>query len=166
MKYALHLIYYIIAYHMKFLFPHRYKKIGVVAAPLGFVLWILMQRGYVTRILTYILREESATTASPHRMANIMVASIGFFSFLGGMYLIAFSKESVEDEMVQRTRLDSFQFAALVQIIVTILGFLSILFAGEPQKEGILLFFAALLLLFWLSFIARFNYILHVKLTQ
>ena len=48
------------------------------------------------------------------------------------MYLIAFSKESVEDEMVQRTRLDSFQFAVLVQIIVTTLGFLSVFFAGEP----------------------------------
>ena len=66
--------------------------------------------------------------------------------------------------MVQRTRLDSFQFAALVQIIVMIAGFLFMLFVGEPGKEGMIVFFVAAIFLFWLTFIVRFNYILHIRL--
>jgi hypothetical protein len=68
--------------------------------------------------------------------------------------------------MVQKTRLDSFQFAAFLQIIVTIAGFLFIMFAGDPGESGMMLFFIFLIFLFWLSFIGRFNYILHMKYKQ
>ena len=99
-------------------------------------------------------------------MANIAAAVLGFFSFLAGLYFISFSKEKVEDEMVQKTRLDSFQFAAFLQIIVTIAGFLIMLYVGDPGEGGMMLFFIVLVFLFWLSFIGRFNYILHVKYTK
>jgi hypothetical protein len=48
--------------------------------------------------------------------------------------------------MVQRTRLDSFQFAALTQILVIITGFLVII-AGDPGESGMMLFFIVLVLL-------------------
>ncbi len=66
--------------------------------------------------------------------------------------------------MVQHTRLESFQFAALVQLISIILSFLSMLILGEPGEGGLMLFFIILIFLFWLSFIFRFNYTLHIKL--
>jgi uncharacterized membrane protein len=93
-----------------------------------------------------------------------MVAIISFFSFLSGIYFVTFSKEKIEDEMVQRTRLESFQFAAIIQIIFMIAGFLLMLFAGDPGESGMMLFFIILVFLFWISFIGRFNYMLHVKL--
>ena len=149
---------------MKFLLPHRYKKIGAIIAPLGFTLWLAMQSGFITKLLTLIFGESDNNTA--YHIANVVVAIISFFSFLGGLYFVSFSKEKVEDEMVQKTRLDSFQFAALVQIIFAIAGFLFILFAGDPDEGGLMLFFISMIFLFWISFLGRFNYVLHIKFKQ
>lgn len=149
---------------MKFLLPHSYKKIGAVIAPVGFCLWVVMQLGYIKNLLIYVSGQPDDGHEWPvHRIANVLVAVLGFFAFLCGLYFVAFSKEEVEDEMVQKIRLDSFQFAALLQIIVTIAGFLFMAFAGDPGESGMMLFFIVLVLLFWMSFIGRFNYILHVK---
>jgi hypothetical protein len=154
-------------YVMKFLLPHRYKKIGAVIAPLGFCLWIAMQLGYIKSFLIYFFgRLDGSYEWSAYHIVNIAAAVLGFLSFLVGLYFVSFSKERVEDEMVQKTRLDSFQFAAFLQIIVTIAGFLFIMFAGDPGESGMMLFFIFLIFLFWLSFIGRFNYILHMKYKQ
>ncbi|MCC7031163.1 MAG: hypothetical protein IT257_12725 [Chitinophagaceae bacterium] len=79
---------------------------------------------------------------------------------------MTFSKEKVEDEMVARTRLDSFQLAALVQLISMIVGFLSMIIIKEPDEGGWLLFFIGTILLFWIFFIGRFNYILHIRIRE
>ena len=107
---------------MKYLLPHRFKKIGAIVAPIGFALWICMQFGFVTKVLIFLFGESPATQSnSPYHIVNVCVAILSFFSFLAGIYFVTFSKEKVEDEMVQRTRLDSFQFAALAQIIFIII---------------------------------------------
>jgi phosphatidylglycerophosphate synthase len=147
---------------MKFLLPHRFKVIGAIIAPAGFFLWLAMQFGYISKILVNTLDEP--TTTSSHQVINVMIAIISFFSFLSGIYFVTFSKEKIEDEMVQRTRLESFQFAAIIQIVFMIAGFLVMLFAGDPGESGMMLFFIVLVFLFWITFIGRFNYMLHVKL--
>lgn len=149
---------------MQFLLPHSFKGVGAIISPLGFTLWLAMQLGYLTKGLIFVFGEP--TTTPPYHIANVAVAIISLLSFLIGIYFITFSKEKIEDEMVQRTRLDSFQFAALTQILVIITGFLVMLIAGDPGESGMMLFFIVLVLLFWLSFISRFNYILHIKLRQ
>jgi hypothetical protein len=152
---------------MKYLLPHRFKKIGAIIAPIGFTLWLSMQFGFVTKVLIILFGEDSATQGnSPYHNVNVCVAILSFFSFLAGIYFVTFSKEKVEDEMVQRTRLDSFQFAALAQIIFIIFSFLCMLLFREPGEGGLMLFFITTIFLFWLSFIGRFNYILHIKLIR
>jgi hypothetical protein len=152
---------------MNFLLPHRYKKIGAVIAPLGFCLWLVMQLGYIKNFLVYFFgQQDNGYEWSAYHVVNVVAAILGFFAFLSGLYFVTFSKEELEDEMVQKTRLDSFQFAAFLQIIVTIGGFLFMLFAGDLGEGGMMAFFIALVFLFWLSFIGRFNYILHVKYKQ
>ena len=149
---------------MKFLLPHRFKKKGAVIAPLGFCLWLVMQLGYIESLLISAFGQLNASNGwSVYHIVNALSAILGFFSFLAGLYFVSFSKEKIEDEMVQKTRLDSFQFAAFLQILVTIAGFLFVLFIGDPGESGIMIFFIVLVFLFWLSFIGRFNYILHVK---
>lgn len=163
-KYALHLI--LIKNHvMNYLLPHRFKKIGAFLAPVGFTLWICMQLGIITHALNLFFGESENNHAIFH-LVNVCIAILSFFSFLAGMYFITFSKEKIEDEMVQRTRLDSFQFAALLQIIFIIIGFVSMLIFEEPSEGGLMLFFISLLFLFWVSFIFRFNYILHIKIIR
>ena len=152
---------------MKYLLPHRFKKIGALIAPIGFALWICMQFGYVTKVLFFLFGESSATqNNSFYHLVNVCFAILSFFSFLAGIYFVTFSKEKVEDEMVQRTRLDSFQFAALAQIIFIIISFLFMLIFKEPGEGGLMLFFIITIFLFWLCFIGRFNFILHIKIIR
>ena len=152
---------------MKYLRTHRFKKIGAFIAPIGFTLWICMQFGYVTKALIFLFGESTATqNNSSYHIVNVCIAILSFFSFLAGIYFVTFSKEKVEDEMVQRTRLDSFQFAALTQIIFIIISFLFMLLFKEPGEGGLMLFFVATIFLFWLSFIGRFNFILHIKIIR
>ena len=151
---------------MKYLLPHRFKKIGAIIAPIGFALWICMQFGYVTKVLIFLYGESSETQNSSYHIVNVCVAILSFFSFLIGIYFVTFSKEKLEDEMVQRTRLDSFQFAALAQIIFIIISFLFMLLFKEPGEGGLMLFFITAIFLFWLCFIGRFNFILHIKIIR
>lgn len=136
-------------------------------APVGFLLWWAMQWGYITRLIAYLQNENySGTVSLPtfYSTINTIVAIIGFFSFLIGIYFLTFSKEKIEDEMTKLTRHDSFQFAALVQLICIISGFLLMLIFGDPSKDGMVLFFVFIVFVFWLAFIVRFNYILHIKI--
>ena len=152
---------------MKYLLPHRFKKIGAIIAPIGFTLWICMQFGYVIKVLIFLFGESSAAqNNSTYHIMNVCVAILSFFSFLVGMYFVTFSKENVEDEMVQRTRLDSFQFAALAQIIFIIISFLFMLLFKEPGEGELMLFLITTIFLFWLCFIGRFNFILHIKIIR
>ena len=150
---------------MAYLLPHRFKKIGAFIAPIGFALWINMQLGMTTRALNIFFGETESNHFAFH-VVNVSIAVLSFFSFLAGIYFVTFSKEKIEDEMVQRTRLDSFQFAALIQIVFIIIGFISMLIFEELSEGGLMLFFISLLFLFWVSFICRFNYILYIKIIR
>ena len=123
-----------------------------------------MQLGYINRFLISVFGHwDGKYEWSTYHIINILAAVVGCFLFLGGLYFTAFSKERIEDEMVQKTRMDSFQFAALLQILLLVAGFLSTFLLGDPGESGMLLFLIAIILTFWLTFIARFNYVLHVK---
>lgn len=131
-------------------------------APLGFVTWLAMQFGITKKLMLLFLSDGSPAINS----INTLVAILSFFSFLVGIYFLVFSQEKVEDEMIQKTRLDSFQFASLVQIVCIILGFLSMLIFKEPDEGGLMLFFIALLFIFWFCFLCHFNYIIHIRIKQ
>lgn len=138
------------------LLPHRFKKTGLIIAPTGFLLWIAMQIGWITEISNFI-------GFSNPKLLNMSCAIIGFFSFLLGTYALAFSKERVEDEMIKNVRLESFQFAALLQIIFLIIGLIWIGFMKNPPKDtGLMLFFILIIFIFWITYISRFNYIVHI----
>jgi uncharacterized membrane protein len=146
---------------MSFLVPNRYKLLGAILAPTGFSSWLLMQSGAWTRALTSLFGADTRSIP-PYHGANVAIALISFFGFLLGLYCLAFAREKVEDEMIQRLRVESFQFAAFIQILAVISGFAAMIFR-EPGESGLLLFFIAAVALFWISYIVRFNYILHMK---
>lgn len=104
---------------MKLLLPYSYKKTGKLLAPLGFIVWLLLQRGYVTQVLIASFGEPAPVAGHPpYSTANIFVAVLSFFSFLGGMYLVAFSKEKIEDEMVQQKSWKAFNSLPLFRLFV------------------------------------------------
>lgn len=140
---------------MTFLLPNKYKRAGMLMAPIGLLFWIIMQIRLLTKLGLQPLRPETLA------IVHSIMATIGFFAFLIGLYFIAFSKEKIEDEMIQQLRVESFQMAALLQIICFITGFTLMRIFGEPDKEGMLLFVLFGLFVFWISFILRFNFTLY-----
>lgn len=140
----------------KFLLPHRFKKMGLLLLPLGSLSWVAGQLGVFNSLLN----------ALGFRYPGFQLILItGFFSFLAGIYFLIFSREKTEDEFIQHIRLESFHFAALFQLIFFVVLFLGMaIFSLEPGGESaFLLLLAGSILLFWLAYIIRFNYILHVK---
>lgn len=138
------------------LLPHRFKRIGLIIAPTGFLLWIIMQVGWITAFSQFI-------GLSNPKLLNVSSAILGFFAFLFGTYALAFSKEKIEDEMIKNVRLESFQFAALLQILFLIVGLTVIGFMKNPPKDaGLMLFFIIAIFIFWIIYIIRFNYIVHI----
>jgi hypothetical protein len=136
------------------LLPHRFKKIGLIIAPIGFFLWIAMQIGWIAELSKFIGLSES-------KLLNMSCAILGFFCFLFGMYALAFSKERI-DEMIKNIRLESFQFAAFLQIVFLIIGLIWIGFMKNPPYDaGLMLFFILTIFIFWITYIFRFNYIVH-----
>ena len=138
------------------LLPHRFKKIGLIIAPTGFFLWIIMQIGWVTEFSQFL-------GISNPKLLNVSSAILGFFAFLFGTYALAFSKEKIEDEMIKNVRLKSFQFAAFLQILFLIVGLAWIGFMKNPPRDsGLMLFFILAIFIFWIIYIIRFNYIIHI----
>src|SRR5690606_4545215 len=140
------------------LMPHRFKKIVLLITPIGFFLWIAMQIGWIS-IISMSIGLEDATPL------NIFVAVLGLLSFLFGLYAISFSKEKIEDEMILNLRLESFRIAALIQIVLITLGLIIVGIMDSPPKDaGMLLFFITAIVIFWITYIIRFNYIIHFKI--
>lgn len=139
---------------MRVLLPNKFKLIGAIMSPLALATWLAGQLGYLTLFLA------SWPTSRALRMS---VLGSAVFAFMFGMYFVAFSKEKVEDEMIQRIRLDSFMFAAYVQMAVVFAFFLSCLFIGDPKQGGFELFLIGTILLFWVSYLLRFNYTVHLN---
>lgn len=71
------------------LLPHRYKKIGLIIAPTGFFIWIIMQIGWISELSQFL------GFSSP-KLLNVGSAILGFFAFLFGTYALAFSKEKLK----------------------------------------------------------------------
>jgi hypothetical protein len=134
---------------MKFLLPHQFKKAGLVMASLGFALWLCMQFKITNRFFAFINLKEITTVTdgighSSYALTNTIVAIISFFSFLAGMYFLSFSKEKVEDEMISKIRLSSFQFAAFCQLFFIFCFAYMAISKKEPEGDGgFLLFFFA-----------------------
>lgn len=131
----------------RFLLPYRFKKAGAIMAPLGFVIWALLQR--------------SNTLNDEHTIKTGLLI-LSFCSFMIGMFFLVLSREKTEDEYTQKVRLESYQFAAILQF--AILFSLTVLVILSENRFGVFVFEqipVLLILLFWAIYFIRFNYILY-----
>jgi Na+/H+-dicarboxylate symporter len=137
----------------RLLLPNYYKRIGLYLVPAGFLMWCITQMGAFNEVLI----------TNPHGISwrFVTVLSVSFFSFLFGLYFLAFSREKKEDEYIRDLRLQSFQLSGMVQLALTILSFVGMfVFVDNPDDFLIgLLTFA--MLLFWIFYILHFNYTLY-----
>ena len=132
---------------LRFLFPAKFKRAGVLMAPLGFVVWVLIQKNIIQ------IEEQGIKT---------IILATAFFSFLIGLIFLVLSREKTEDEYTQKVRLESYQFAAMFQFFILLsLTILVIFFENQFGRivfEQIPVF---LILFFWLVYFIRFNGILY-----
>jgi TRAP-type uncharacterized transport system fused permease subunit len=127
----------------KFILPNKFKKLGAFLMPAGLIIWCLAQH---------------AEPAYP-QWIRVSILCLSFFSFLFGFYFLMFSKERVEDEFINATRLHSFQIAALSQVLFFIFSFIFMFVAHkEPAGDGGLVdFLLAAIAVFWLVYMIYFN---------
>jgi hypothetical protein len=128
-----------------YLLPNKFKTVGILLFPLGLFAWITTQLGWYNSELSSEMK--------------VALLSASFFSALFGLYFTVFSKELVEDEYINNTRLRSFQISSLIQMVYFLISFiLMFLFKSEPNSDGRLSMFLLLsIALFWVSYLIVFN---------
>jgi len=130
------------------LLPNRFKKIGIILTPIGLTTWIIIQMEVLKIEIIHPIK--------------VLTLTLSFFSFLFGLYFISFSKEPIEDEYINSVRLKSFQISSLTQMVFFLISFIIMfLFKLEPNGDGGLsIYFLCSILLFWIMYLAIFNYTL------
>jgi hypothetical protein len=103
----------------KLLFPNRYKLIGM------FVLVPFLALGIAFRFfdfgvggLTMNLNGQSIFGGSTQNLTD----EVALTGIIAGLLLIAFSREKQEDEFINKIRLESLQWAVLVNYILLIIA--------------------------------------------
>ena len=131
-----------------FLLPNRFKKIGIILFPIGFIIWIITQRGLLNTDLNHTLK--------------VFTLTISFLSSLFGLYFITFSKEPIEDEYINSVRLKSFQISSITQMVFFLISFtLMFILNIEPNGDGGLsLLLLCSIILYWVMYMIIFNYTL------
>lgn len=158
----------------RFLLPHTFKKAGVIMAPVGFLCWLVAQEHGFDSIVRAVIPPKGKEDIPWNLAANqfwflVSFMVVMFCSFLLGMLFLVFSREKIEDEYTQKTRLESFQFAALFQFLIYFILLVSAVVDTFLHKDSRFSSFVInqlpipLILLFWILYFVRFNFVLHFK---
>ncbi len=86
----------------RFLFPHKWSLIGALFFILGFVVAAL---NYHYKDSIDVMQGDTTF------QINEVLHDIAVLLWLGGLFLVAFSKERIEDEQIAQLRLDSLQWS-------------------------------------------------------
>lgn len=86
----------------RFLFPYKWRNLGVALFLLGFA---VASFAYYFRdsFINWQFRQDLNITEFLHDTAVLM--------WIGGLFLVAFTKERIEDEQIAQLRLDSLQWS-------------------------------------------------------
>lgn len=141
-----------------YLFPHQYKKWGwVIFIPSAILGFITVVTDYEPAFLNFNLPSLSLTSIFSEQPTftliknNILNEILGVLTILSAL-LVAFSKEKVEDEFIEKTRLKSLVWATYVNYIVLLASFFLVF---DFSFLWVMIFNMFTLLVF---FIVRFNW--------
>ncbi len=128
----------------RFLFPHALRKYGAIAFILAFVI----------AALTYYYQDKiNEAQYNTSFKINEVFHDVVVLMWIGGLFLVAFTKEKIEDEQVAQLRLDSLQWS--IYFNYAILALFIIFFNSRQVMLGVAAHFIFTPLLF---FIIRFNW--------
>ena len=147
----------------KFLLPYTYKNVGWILLAVSALVWIYLNATGQEELSflewsvfsiagNYFLTDDSSFFTLIR--ANVTATLLGSLFLIGGL-LVSFSREKMEDEFIAKLRLESFQWAFLVNYILLFLAFLFI-YGMDFFYVMIYNMFTVLIL-----FILRFRYLLY-----
>jgi hypothetical protein len=148
------------------LLPHRWRIAGwaltLPALAAGIYLMTLDGMDYLKVTLPgwlaqFLWAENFVDHSSNGQLQLYILDEIVTFSLLIGLSLLGFSKEKIEDEWVQKVRLDSLQWAILVNTAL-LLAFTLLVHGLSFLGVMIYNMFTPLLI-----FVGRYYYVLHLK---
>jgi len=146
------------------LIVHRWKTLGwilTVPAFIGGIYYLAMENPEalivtVPEWLTHFMWIDGFMSSSASHTISLLDEVI-CLALMSGLLLLAFTKEKVEDEWIQRVRLESFQWAILVNSVL-LMAF--IIFTHGTPFLTVMVYnmFTPLLI-----FVARFYYLIYLK---
>lgn len=141
------------------LFPHRLKTLGYILAFTGVILgYLLLFCETNISILSYKEPLNNISFLSLAAYGNF-TDELAMISIIIGLFLVAFSKEKTEDEMITRIRVNSLYWAVIFNYFLYFLATLYSYLDGEILRYLYLFnLFTPLLI-----FIFRFNYLMRTK---
>lgn len=99
----------------RFLFPYPWRKIGVCLLILGLIVAGL-QSYFSENLITWQIERNNAGRAS----FEGLISDTMLLLLVCGLFLIAFSKEKIEDEQLMQLRLDSLQWSIYLNYAILI----------------------------------------------
>ena len=101
------------------LLPRKYKTIGIVILGLSLALGILVRFwDFEINFLTVVLKDKPGIFDDKINFTDEFALS----GIILGLLFIAFAREKREDEFINRTRLESWQWAVLINYILLLLA--------------------------------------------
>lgn len=148
----------------KLLIAHRWKILGWILSVPAFIAGIYYMTTDGSEALTVTLPAwltrfmwiESFMSSTKLQTISLLDEVI-CISLMIGLLLLAFSREKVEDEWIQRVRLESFQWALLVNSLL-LLAFIVFTHGMPFLTVMVYNMFTPLLI-----FVVRFYYVLYLK---
>lgn len=149
------------------LIAHRWKTLGWMLSIPAFIAGLYFMKldnpddyltvqipAWLERVL-WVDNNLFGASTSPIKLS--LLDEVICISLLAGLLLLAFSKEKIEDEWIQQVRLESFQWAMLIN---TLLLIVFIVFTHGFPFMSVMIFnmFTPLMV-----FVARFHYVLRIK---
>jgi hypothetical protein len=121
----------------KYLFPYNSRFVGIFLVLLHIPIVLLWGRSGLHHQGASIqqgapVQQAASDTSTLFTAGHIFFIST-FLVFLTGLFLIAFSKEKIEDEQIRQLRLDSLKWAVTLNYAILILGLFFT--RGHESKE-------------------------------
>jgi len=131
---------------MNYLFPHQYKKIGLMALIPSVILGVVVIiTDFAPEFLDIKIDFVLSTNPFTKSTNNLLNEILGILVILSGV-VVAFSKEKVEDEFIEKIRLESLVWSvyvnyALLFLAMVILYDFDFLFFMTLNMFTLLIFF-------------------------
>lgn len=140
----------------RFLLPHSLKRIGWLLFIPSLAFGVLVQH-FEYEIAGFDIMTGSSILVAEHPLRNNLTNELAGVLVLISGFLVAFSKERVEDEWVSRIRLESLQWSVYLNYALLLVALIVIY---DEEFFYVMIYNMFTILIF---FIVRFNFVLYIK---